>query len=80
MERNQVEIGKQYRYLLKSSKTGVILVDCIVEVVRHLSEEACRFKIVKVIKDDSGNGYYTYIHKTNKEENGSYKYLQEVEL
>lgn len=80
MTKEQVKVGGVYRYILYASKTNELLVDCLVEVTQHLSEEACRFKVLVVFKDDSGNGYYIYIHKTGKEVNGSYKYLKEVEV
>ena len=75
MEKEQIKVGGRYRYRLHQSKTGELLVDCLVEVVKHLSDEACRFTVKEVYKDDSGNGYYTYIHRTGGEVNGSYKYL-----
>lgn len=78
MTEEQVRIGGVYRYILYASRTGELLVDCVVEVVKLLSDEACRFKILAVLKDDSGNGYYRYIHATGKETNGSYKYMEAI--
>lgn len=71
-------IGSKYRYRLHQYSTGKLLVDCIVEIVKQLNENTCRFKVCQVLKDDSGNNYYTYICNSGKEENGSCKYLSEV--
>ena len=78
MKNVKISVGSKYRYRLHQSTTGKLLVDCIVEVVKQLNENVCRFKVLKVLKDDSGNNYYTYLCNAGKEENGSCKYLSEV--
>ena len=79
MEKELVKVGGVYRYTLTATKSGKVVVDCIVEVTELLRDSrACRFKVLKVLIDDSGNKYYTYLYESKREENGSYKYLEEV--
>ena len=52
----------------------------IVEVVKELSEECAVVKFHQVLRDDSGNGYLTYLCKNDKTMNVSKKYLHKLDL
>lgn len=52
----------------------------IVEVVEEFSDEVLVVKFLQVIVDDSGNGLFTYLHKTARTMNVSKKYLHKILL
>lgn len=52
----------------------------IVEVVEELSDECVVVKFHQVLRDDSGNGFFTYLCDKGKTMNVSRKYLHKIEL
>ena len=70
-------IGDQCEYILVNDFNEV-LVHLKIEIVKFVNKDVRRFKIIEVLKDNSGNGYYQYIKKANKEENGSIKYMHKL--
>ena len=52
----------------------------IVEIVKILDDErgAAEVKFLKVFADDSGNGWFNYLFKTNQTMNASFKYLKNI--
>lgn len=51
----------------------------IVEIVRLLNEgKGAEIKFLKVIVDDTGNGFFYYLFKTGGTMNASFKYLKKL--
>lgn len=52
----------------------------IVEIVKILDDERgiAELKFHKVIKDNTGNGYFHYLFKSGHTMNGSFKYLKNI--
>lgn len=52
----------------------------IVEIVRLLDDpwKGAEVKFLSVTVDDTGNGYFTYLWKTKKTMNASFKYLKRI--
>ena len=52
----------------------------IVEIVKILddTEGIAELKFHKVIKDNTGNGFFHYLFKSGKTMNGSFKYLKNI--
>lgn len=52
----------------------------IVEIVRitNREKEIANIKFLRVIEDDTGNNFFTYLHKTGGTMNASFKYLKNV--
>lgn len=52
----------------------------IVEIVRLLKTSvAAEIRVLTVINDDSGNGYFTYLQKTGETMNASLEYLKKLD-
>ena len=52
----------------------------IVEIVRLLDTSECAvIRVLKVIEDDSGNGYFSYLQRSGQTMNASLKYLQKLD-
>lgn len=52
----------------------------IVEIVRLLDTSECAvIRVLKVIEDDSGNGYFCYLQRSGQTMNASLKYLQKLD-
>ena len=52
----------------------------VVEVVKKLSIDVIVVNFLQVFVDDSGNGYFDYLHRTEKTMNVSLKYLHKIDL
>ena len=52
----------------------------IVEIVKILDDErgAAEIKFLKVFVDDTGNGFFDYLLRTNQTMNASFKYLKNI--
>ena len=50
----------------------------LVEVVKLLSDVCAVVKFHKVYNDDSGNGFFLYLYRTQQTMNVSIKYLTEI--
>jgi hypothetical protein len=52
----------------------------IVEIVRILNDErgVAEIKFLKVFVDDTGNGFFDYLLRTNQTMNASFKYLKNI--
>ena len=54
----------------------------VVEIVNILNEQkgVAEIKFLDVMVDDTGNGYFNYLHKTGQTMNASFQYLQKKEI
>ena len=52
----------------------------VVEVVKNLSIDVVVVKFLQVFVDDSGNGFFDYLHRAEKTMNVSRKYLHKIDL
>jgi hypothetical protein len=52
----------------------------IVEIVRVLNDDrgVAEIKFLKVFVDDTGNGFFDYLLRTNQTMNASFKYLKNI--
>lgn len=52
----------------------------IVEIVKILDDMrgVAEIKFIKVIKDDTGNGFFNYLYETGRTMNASFKYLKNI--
>ena len=69
-------LNKRYIYSFDNDNSS----KCVVELIRFLDDErgVAEARFTEVIADDSGNGYFSYLHKTGKTMNVSLKYLHEI--
>lgn len=70
-------LNKPYYYMYDNGNSS----KCIVSLVRFLESDwnIGEARFLKVINDDSGNGYFTYLYNTNQTMNISLQYLHEIE-
>lgn len=79
-----VEVKKHYHegdvciypcYTDSSSKSRAV-----VQITKILSEEKgiAEIKFLKVVVDDTGNGFFDYLYRTGKTMNASFKYLKNI--
>ena len=50
----------------------------IVEIVGILNDEVAKIKFIKVLVDETGNGFFNYLYQTGKTMNASIKYLKNI--
>lgn len=83
-EADVVEVKKRYHegdvciypcYSDGSSKSRAV-----VQITKILSEEKgiAQIKFLKVVVDDTGNGFFDYLYRTGKTMNASFKYLKNI--
>ena len=72
-------IGKEFMYILpirEQGKENVIdYIIAIVEIVKNDSETVSIIKVKKVIREELGNGIYTYLAKISQTTGASNCYL-----
>ena len=73
---NTISVGEYCIYSYDNDNKSL----SIVEVVEEFSDEVLGVKFLQVIIDDSGNGLFTYLHKTARTMNVSKKYLHKILL
>lgn len=71
-----IKVGEICAYFYDNQNTSF----SIVEVVKELSDEVVVVKFHQVLRDDSGNGLFTYLCEKDKTMNVSRKYLHKLDL
>lgn len=53
----------------------------VVEIVEVLNDPrgVAEVRFLKVIEDDTGNGFFEYLHRTGRTMNASFQYLQKMQ-
>jgi len=81
VNKEDIKAGDKLIYVLTFTKQSEIKdkLACValVEAVRQF-EDVCECKFLKVLSDNSGNGYYKYMEQSGNTTNCSLKYLYKV--
>ena len=75
-------IGKEFMYILPIREQGkeniIDYMIAIVEIVKNSSEAVSIIKVKKVIREELGNGIYTYLEKIGDTTGASNCYLYPI--